>query len=198
MYPNDGIAGMYISKTDSWRRLNLEARGMHYLGFAAGSRYWHTGNAYGISTVYALDHNALPDAEDYVYHPSIIPTDKMAVSTGRDGKTRILFLGADDNLKIFTARHGGSEWALEKSIQLSAAMLGVPLLQEHCYVDQRMSSSANTTGTVLILAYRERTEPCMSQSRYRHEAAGAHDKLKDRMSDKDTMATDHAAFTVQG
>ncbi|CAD6220857.1 unnamed protein product [Miscanthus lutarioriparius] len=59
----------------------------------------------------------------------IVPTSslpKVALSVGRDGEARIVVHGAGDILKVFVRiRGGGEEWALEKTVQLSVAMLGL-------------------------------------------------------------------------
>ncbi|GJN34197.1 hypothetical protein PR202_gb22841 [Eleusine coracana subsp. coracana] len=127
MYQPAGIAGIFTSKTGSWRRLSIYAQGMHHLGFAAGSTYWYNTN--WIS--------------------------RLGVTTGRDGKARILFLGAGDNLKIFIATnkgsHGGSECVVEKSIQLSPSMLGV---HQNCSI-----VSVETICTVQIFVSRGSTDP---------------------------------------
>ncbi|GJM99073.1 hypothetical protein PR202_ga16138 [Eleusine coracana subsp. coracana] len=162
MYQPTGIAGIFTSKTGSWRRLSIYVHGMHHLGFAAGSTYWYNTN--WISTVYALDHNTaeyssfllmLPDVGNNVDEPFFNICSRLGVTTGRDGKARILFLGADDNLKIFIATnkgsHGGSECVVEKSIQLSPSMLGV---HQNCSI-----VSVETVCTVQIFVSRGSTEP---------------------------------------
>jgi len=66
----------------------------------------------------------LPDEQDWNSPASSLP--KVALSVGRDGKARIVVHEAGDILKVFARlRGGGKEWALEKTIQLSAAMLGL-------------------------------------------------------------------------
>ena len=66
----------------------------------------------------------LPDEQDWNSPASSLP--KVALSVGRDGKARIVVHEAWDILKVFARLRGGcEEWALEKTIQLSAAMLGL-------------------------------------------------------------------------
>lgn len=92
------------------------------------------------NTVYALDlqnatkfsSSVLPDVDDYVFEPSTSHYFKFTVTSGRDGKARILFLRAHDNLTTFATTQNDSEWVVEKSIQLSAVMLGEPWYQL-CY-----------------------------------------------------------------
>ncbi|GJN34195.1 hypothetical protein PR202_gb22839 [Eleusine coracana subsp. coracana] len=114
---------------------NDHGKYMGYLGSAAGSMYWYTKPR----TVFAFDKttaefssSSLPDTDDFV-QPTI--STKFAVTAGRDGQARIVFL-AGDTLKIFARPkpRSGDDWVLEKSVQQpSAVTLGVPRPQRFTF-----------------------------------------------------------------
>ncbi|TVU09184.1 hypothetical protein EJB05_42630, partial [Eragrostis curvula] len=143
-----------LTSGGSWRKLiigNVRANKMICMGFAAGSMYWYTNRG----KVYSLDASAatfssssLPGVEDF---SKLMIFSKFAVTTGRDGKARILFLGAGNNLKIFANRKGGRDWVLEKTLQLSAEMLGVSSNQ-NLFLNRSVPLSAETVGMVRIVA----------------------------------------------
>ncbi|TVU09179.1 hypothetical protein EJB05_42625, partial [Eragrostis curvula] len=137
LYLPDGIAGIFTSG-GSWRKVSIDhVPSMEYFGFAAGSLYYYSYRR----TVYTLDQGAtefssslLPDADAEDFDQPLFVS-KLAATAGHDGKARIFFLDAGDNLKILARKidsRGGSDWMPEKNIQLSAAMLGVPSYQQ-CY-----------------------------------------------------------------
>ncbi|KAF8772329.1 hypothetical protein HU200_005867 [Digitaria exilis] len=108
-----------------------EAR-LYAFGFARGRRYWHDRK----KTVVTLDQSALK------FSSFVLPDDrewgrlieKVALTIGHDGEVRIFVDGKHNIMKIFAMQKGGGdeyaeEWVLEKTIQVSAAMLGLPQLQ---------------------------------------------------------------------
>ncbi|CAL5091020.1 unnamed protein product [Urochloa decumbens] len=120
------------SSAYSRRETSIDRRpALHYFGVAGGRRYWHDGN----KRVLALDEMTLelssfvlPDEEDW--HP-IFSVSMVSLTVGRDGEARVVVDGGDnDSLKIFVRiRSGGGgeeDWALEKTMQVSAEMLGLP------------------------------------------------------------------------
>jgi hypothetical protein len=128
---------------------------MRCIGSAAGSMYWH---ADGGRAVLAMDQStaefsssSLPDIADFA-QPAV--SSKFAVTTGGDGKARILFLGADDELKVFARRKNGrtTGWVLERRVR-TRQLSGVPATHE-LFLDRSVPLSAETMGTVQILASR--------------------------------------------
>ncbi|KAL6655496.1 hypothetical protein ACP70R_006322 [Stipagrostis hirtigluma subsp. patula] len=147
-------AGVFTSG-GSWRRASAadDGRETRILGVAAGSRYWHAGGR----KMVVLDQSTLE------FSSFVLPGDEawdrtsifmtMTVTAGRDGEPRIVVGGtAGGGLKVFARRQGGGaggEWALEKIVQPSAAMLGLPRY-ERCYLSHAVPRFVHRTGTVVI------------------------------------------------
>ncbi|KAF8772337.1 hypothetical protein HU200_005875 [Digitaria exilis] len=88
------------------------------IGFAGGRRYWHVGEK--TTTVITLNQSTLK------FSSFVLPGDnkdrrKVILTIGRDGKVRIVVDGQDKK-----GGEGAEEWALAKTIHVSAAMLGLP------------------------------------------------------------------------
>ncbi|KAF8772340.1 hypothetical protein HU200_005878 [Digitaria exilis] len=77
----------------------------------------------------------------------------MILTVGRDGDARIVVEGRGNILKIFARSKGGAgseEWALEKTIHVTAVMLGLPQLRFfHLTSDQPHYDE----GIVRVLGY---------------------------------------------
>ncbi|KAF8736105.1 hypothetical protein HU200_014390 [Digitaria exilis] len=123
-------ACMFTSGSSSWRETSINKPPKLYaFGFATGRRYWHDRK----KTVVALDQSALK------FSSFVLPDDrewgrlieKVALTIGHDGEARTVVDGKRNVLKIFATQKGGGdeEWALEKTIQVTAAILGLPQLQ---------------------------------------------------------------------
>ncbi|CAL5091021.1 unnamed protein product [Urochloa decumbens] len=120
----------FTSGSTSWRETCVNRRYgplvLHFVGFAGGRWYWHDGE----KNVLALDES------DLEFSTSVLPRGDgdgislVTLAVGRDGEARIVSKGYN-NLKIFARVDGGEDyWVLEKTMQLSAAMLGLPRLDD--------------------------------------------------------------------
>ncbi|KAF8736109.1 hypothetical protein HU200_014394 [Digitaria exilis] len=122
-------ACMFTSGSFYWREKSIPTPPKILpIGFAEGRRYWHFGGK--TTTVVALDQSTLK------FSSFVLPGDnkdrrKVILTIGREGEVRIVVDGHGNMLKIFARQkgaggEGAEEWALEKTIHVSAAMLGLP------------------------------------------------------------------------
>ncbi|CAN6181949.1 unnamed protein product [Urochloa humidicola] len=133
-----------------WRAVNINSQERYnFIGFGSRSIYWHVGGR----TVFAMDKATaefssflVPHVEDWGPFDTISPLG-ITVAVGSDGETRIA-LGAR-TLKVLVQAAGG-EWVLEKSIQLTAAMLGLPPLERCRWYFVHGVRGVQNTGTVHI------------------------------------------------
>ncbi|CAL5091023.1 unnamed protein product [Urochloa decumbens] len=116
---------------------NLQST-MTFIGIATGRRYWKGGK----KEVFALDQSTLefssfvlPDDDDDRNSRTVV-YNMVALTVGPDDEARIAvgdgIAGNNNNIKIFARVQCGSDgekWELEKTVQLSAAMLGLPRLE---------------------------------------------------------------------
>ncbi|CAN6204162.1 unnamed protein product [Urochloa humidicola] len=150
-----------VSSGGSCRAVNLKSPEWWYdfIGFASGSLYWLVGDG----TVLAVDDQAgteyssflLPDPDVEAWDPfAYMATLEITVAVGGDGEPRlVLGDGGGDTpsiLKVFARRPqaAGGEWALEKTIQLTAAMLDLPRLNGWRFV--KGGRGVHSAGTVRV------------------------------------------------
>ncbi|KAF8772328.1 hypothetical protein HU200_005866 [Digitaria exilis] len=121
-------ACMFTSGSSSWCKKNIcKPPRLFVVGFAAGRRYWHDRE----KMVIAFDQSTLKFSSFVLPNHQFSERRKMTLKVGHDGEACIVVDG-DGIIKIFARQkgdgsgEGGEEWALEKTIQLSAAMLGLP------------------------------------------------------------------------
>lgn len=128
------------------------------LGSAGGSIYWYADGG----TVFAMDKTTAEFSSSSLPADVVGPTtsaSKFAVTTGRDGEARIVFLdayAAGGKLNVFARRkagsRGGDDWVLEKSVRRpSAATFGVPSAQSFSFGRSVPLSAETTTGTVKMV-----------------------------------------------
>ncbi|KAF8642546.1 hypothetical protein HU200_067223 [Digitaria exilis] len=119
------------SLSSSWRQTSIDVPPkMHAIGFAIDRRYWYDGE----KRMVALDQSILKFSSFVLPDDEYSECRKMScVTVGHDGEPRIVVRGRGNMIKIFVRLKGGSEdteeWALEKTVQVSAAMLGLRELQ---------------------------------------------------------------------
>ncbi|KAF8732096.1 hypothetical protein HU200_016057 [Digitaria exilis] len=122
-------ACMFTSGSLYWREKSIPTPPKILpIGFAEGRRYWHFGEK--TTTVVALDQSTLK------FSSFVLPGDnkdrrKVILTIGCDGEVRIVVDGHGNILKSFARQkgaggQGAEEWVLEKTIHVSAAMLGLP------------------------------------------------------------------------
>ncbi|CAN6205693.1 unnamed protein product [Urochloa humidicola] len=130
------------------------------MGRTRASLYWHTGGG----TVEALDRRIKQQAATGVsFSSSRLPAGaedwdawgtQLRVAAGRDGEARVLAAGAGGVIiiKVFALPlHGGGEWALEKTIQLPAAVAhGLPA----GYGEAVAAAHIYVTDTALVVVSR--------------------------------------------
>ncbi|KAF8732094.1 hypothetical protein HU200_016055 [Digitaria exilis] len=130
--------------------LLLLARVLRDMGFVSGRYYWQYG---GEATVIALDQSAL-EFSSFVL-PNSEDCRMVILTVGRDREARLVVDGPGNILKIFARLKDGAsgkdaeEWALDKMIQLTGVMLGLPQLwffDLTCYQPE-------DAGMVRILGY---------------------------------------------
>ncbi|CAL5080910.1 unnamed protein product [Urochloa decumbens] len=148
----------------SWRAITINRHEWHhFIGFASRSLYWLVRDG----TVLTLDDQAgteyapflLPDPDVEAFCPfDPMSSFQIAVADGGDGEPRIVLGNNGENtagiLKVFARlRAAGGEWALEKSIQLTAVVMDLPLLEEGgwCFVER--GRGVHSAGTVRVAIY---------------------------------------------
>ncbi|CAN6209505.1 unnamed protein product [Urochloa humidicola] len=135
----------------TWRVSSMDKLpSLTFIGVAAGRRYWHDRK----KKVFVLDQSTLEFSSFVLPHWDSLTVD-VALTVGRDGEARIGVGGGrgvegdnNMNMKIFARVQGGGsaageKWELEKTVQLSAAMLGLPRL-EYFYLSRNLSVEAGT------------------------------------------------------
>ncbi|CAL5088881.1 unnamed protein product [Urochloa decumbens] len=145
-------AFVFCTGASCWRAVNISnhERRYEFIGFASGSIYWHGGDRTVLATDQATAQFSsflLPHVEGW-YPFDAISMLKITVAVGSDGQTRIVLGAGTATLKVLVQAAGG-EWALEKSIQLTAAMLDPPLLERRWYFVHGVRG-VQSTGTVHI------------------------------------------------
>ncbi|CAL5088880.1 unnamed protein product [Urochloa decumbens] len=148
----------------SWRAITINRHEWHsFIGFASRSLYWLVRDG----TVLAVDHQAgteyapflLPDPDVQAFCPfDPMSRFQIAVADGGDGETRIVLGNNAENtagiLKVFARlRAAGGEWALEKSIQLTAVVMDLPLLEEGGWCFVQRGRGVHSAGTVRVEIY---------------------------------------------
>lgn len=96
------------------------------MGRTRGFVYWHGGG----KAITALDRSTaelssseLPESAEHWDDENR----ELTVAAGRDGEPRALAMAAGSGvLRVFVLPRGGSEWELQKMIELSAVAIGLP------------------------------------------------------------------------
>ncbi|CAN6173976.1 unnamed protein product [Urochloa humidicola] len=150
-------AFVFTTGGSCWRAVNINSQERyHFIGFASRSLYWHGGHR----TVFVMDKATakfssflLPHVEDWGPLGNISSL-RVTVAVGSDGETRIVIGLATGILKVFVRlRATGGEWALEKSIQVTAVMLGLRRLERWYFVHAVPGVDIQSAGKVRIQTY---------------------------------------------